>query len=87
MRAVAASRGIPRAARGMASIADKTYSAAEALSILDKHFSPAVARAPKGNDLVCSFAKGSWVHDVNGKKYLDLQTGIGVSSTGHSHPR
>lgn len=29
---------------------------------------------------------GSWVVDVNGKKYLDFISGIAVSSLGHSHP-
>lgn len=31
--------------------------------------------------------KGSWLFDVNGKKYLDLIAGISVSALGHSHPR
>ena len=31
-------------------------------------------------------AKGSWITSVNGKEYLDLTSGIGALSTGHSHP-
>lgn len=65
----------------------KTYTQKEALRILDSHFSPAVPRAPKGNNMVCASASGSWITDIDGKKYIDLQTGIGVSSTGHCHPK
>ena len=69
------------------SYTSKTYSQKEALKILDSHFSPAVPRAPKGNNMVCASALGSWITDIDGKKYLDLQTGIGVQSTGHCHPK
>src|ERR1700720_974709 len=31
--------------------------------------------------------KGCYVYDSSGKRYLDLLTGIGVNSLGHSHPR
>ena len=31
-------------------------------------------------------AEGCWLYDVNGKKYLDLISGISVSSIGHRHP-
>ena len=30
--------------------------------------------------------KGCWVWDKNNNKYLDLTSGIGALSTGHSHP-
>ena len=30
--------------------------------------------------------KGSWLYDVNGREYLDLVSGIGVTSLGHAHP-
>ena len=29
---------------------------------------------------------GSWLYDVNGREYLDLVSGIGVTSLGHAHP-
>lgn len=32
-------------------------------------------------------AQGSWLYDRNGKRYLDLISGISVSSLGHQHPR
>ncbi len=31
--------------------------------------------------------KGAWLTDVNGKRYLDLISGIGVNALGHAHPR
>lgn len=30
--------------------------------------------------------RGSWIRDVNNHNYLDLTSGIGALSTGHSHP-
>ena len=32
-------------------------------------------------------AKGSYIYDIKGKKYLDLISGIGVSNIGHCHPK
>ena len=31
--------------------------------------------------------KGTWLYDFNGKRYLDLISGIGVNALGHGHPR
>lgn len=31
--------------------------------------------------------KGVWLYDYNGKRYLDLLSGIGVNALGHAHPR
>ena len=90
-------------------------------AILEKHWTPAVPRAPKGNNIVVDYAKvllrrryhargscigvfertgltresaplksfsqGCWITDIHGRKFLDFQTGIGVASTGHCHPR
>ena len=64
-----------------------TYTTEQALRILETHAAPAVKRAPTGNNIVCKEAKGSWITDVSGKKYMDFQTGIGVANTGHSHPK
>ena len=38
-------------------------------------------------DLVVDHASGSWVHTVDGERYLDYTCGIGVTNTGHAHPR
>jgi acetylornithine/N-succinyldiaminopimelate aminotransferase len=37
--------------------------------------------------LVLHRGKGCWVYDLEGKKYLDLITGIGVNALGYTHPR
>ncbi len=37
-------------------------------------------------DIVADRAEGSWVWDVEGRKYLDLGSGIAVTNTGHGHP-
>ncbi|WP_040157030.1 aspartate aminotransferase family protein [Mobilicoccus massiliensis] len=37
--------------------------------------------------VVVDHASGSWIHGTDGKDYLDFTTGIGVTSTGHCHPR
>lgn len=36
--------------------------------------------------LEISHAQGMYIYDVSGKKYLDLNSGISVSSLGHCHP-
>jgi 4-aminobutyrate aminotransferase len=38
-------------------------------------------------DLVVERGSGSWLETVNGERYLDYTSGIGVTSTGHAHPR
>lgn len=37
-------------------------------------------------DLVLSHGDGSYVYDVDGKRYLDLAGGIAVNCLGHAHP-
>ena len=71
----------------MSSSGRVAHTTASALKLLADHFAPSVARAPKGNNIVCATARGAWLTDITGKKYLDFQTGIGVANTGHSHPR
>ncbi|HEX7172905.1 MAG TPA: aminotransferase class III-fold pyridoxal phosphate-dependent enzyme [Candidatus Limnocylindria bacterium] len=38
-------------------------------------------------DLVVERAAGSWIETVDGQRYLDYTCGIGVTNTGHAHPR
>jgi len=38
-------------------------------------------------DLVVARASGSWLETVDGERYLDYTCGIGVTNTGHAHPR
>jgi acetylornithine/N-succinyldiaminopimelate aminotransferase len=42
------------------------------------------SKTPVGLEIAS--AKGLWLKDVTGKKYLDLISGIAVSNLGHSHP-
>ncbi|WP_068277324.1 aspartate aminotransferase family protein [Aldersonia kunmingensis] len=37
--------------------------------------------------VVVDHAAGCWIYGVDGRRYLDFTTGIGVTSTGHCHPR
>lgn len=41
----------------------------------------------KNNSLIIKNGKGCWIWDKNNKKYLDMTSGIGALSTGHSHPQ
>ena len=44
-----------------------------------KHIAAGIGRS---TELVIEKAKGTYVYTVDGKKYLDLTTGIGVTNTG-----
>ena len=38
-------------------------------------------------NLVVERGSGSWLETVDGERYLDYTSGIGVANTGHAHPR
>jgi 4-aminobutyrate aminotransferase len=38
-------------------------------------------------DLVIDRGEGSWLITLDGSRYLDYSSGIGVVNTGHAHPR
>lgn len=38
-------------------------------------------------DVVAATAEGSWVTDVEGRRFLDLGSGIAVTNVGHRHPK
>ncbi len=40
-----------------------------------------------GSDLIAVRGEGAYLYDADGTAYLDFTTGIGVTSTGHAHPR
>lgn len=46
--------------------------------------SPALKQA---TPVVVDHALGSWIYGTDGRDYLDFTTGIGVTSTGHCHPK
>jgi 4-aminobutyrate aminotransferase len=49
-----------------------------------QHLSPVWTH---GTDIVVDHAEGAYIYDVSGKRYLDFTSGIGVTNTGHCHPR
>lgn len=42
---------------------------------------------PRYYDVVAERGEGSWIVDVDGRRFLDMGAGIGVNATGHGHPR
>ena len=48
------------------------------------HMSPVWSRS---SDLFVDRGEGSYLYTMDGRKMLDLTCGIGVTNTGHSHPR
>ncbi len=56
----------------------------EAIATLEeKYLLNTYARYP----LAIARGKGVYVYDVNGRRYLDFLTGLGVNALGHAHPR
>jgi len=51
-------------------------------ALFQQHVVPSYGRF----DLVLSHGSGSYLHDITGRRYLDLGGGIAVSSLGHAHP-
>lgn len=41
----------------------------------------------QATSVVVDHAEGSWIISTDGRRYLDFTSGIGVTSTGHCHPR
>lgn len=58
-------------------------SADDIIDVFGRHVIPNYTRVP----LVVARGEGSWLWDADGKKYLDLFPGWGVSGVGHCHPR
>lgn len=52
-------------------------------SLFSKHVIPNYSRVP----IAIVRGEGSWIWDAEGRKYLDLFPGWGVSGIGHCHPR
>ncbi len=59
--------------------------AAPATSLPDRSVVPAVWS--RIANLVVDHGEGSWLTTVDGERYLDYSCGIGVTNTGHAHPR
>jgi 4-aminobutyrate aminotransferase len=52
---------------------------------IDRSVVPAVWA--RYTDLVIEHGAGSWLVTTDGERYLDYSSGIGVTNTGHAHPR
>ena len=50
------------------------------------HISPVWGRAIP-ESLIVSHGQGAYLHTVDGRKLLDFTSGIGVTNTGHAHPK
>ncbi len=55
----------------------------EIVALEQKYLLNTYARYP----LAIARGKGVYVYDVEGRRYLDLLTGLGVNALGHAHPR
>jgi 4-aminobutyrate aminotransferase len=55
-----------------------------ALGDLRQHLSPVWSRI---FDIYVEHGEGPYLFDIHGGRYLDFTCGIGVTSTGHAHPR
>ena len=42
---------------------------------------------PRITGIVTASGEGSWITDVDGRRYLDFSSGIAVTNVGHCHPR
>lgn len=47
----------------------------------------ALITTTKTSPIVAKSAEGVWITDVDGNRFLDFTSGIGVVNVGHSHPR
>ena len=54
---------------------------------LERYDGAVASVLPSYFDVIADRAEGSWVWDVEGRRYLDLGSGIAVTNTGHRHPR
>jgi 4-aminobutyrate aminotransferase len=54
------------------------------VSSAQSHLSPVWTRY---TNIVAARGEGSYIYDQDGTAYLDFTSGIGVTSTGHAHPR
>ena len=50
------------------------------------HIAPIWSRAFTPSFIV-DRGEGCYLYDVNGKRYMDFTCGIGVTNTGHAHPK
>ncbi len=56
----------------------------EHMEEVTKHLSPVW---PRYTEILAERAEGAYIYGTDGRRYLDFTSGIGVTSTGHCHPR
>ncbi|MDP3697385.1 MAG: ornithine--oxo-acid transaminase [Candidatus Taylorbacteria bacterium] len=61
----------------------KRYSERKLFELAEKHLAPNYEPFP----VIVKRAKGCWVWDVKGRKYLEMLSGYSVVNCGHRHPR
>ena len=48
-----------------------------------EHLSPVWGRS---ETIIADHGEGAYLYDIDGRRYLDFTSGIGVTNTGHAHP-
>jgi len=66
-------------------VIDSAPPAAASASLPDRSVVPPVWS--RIANIVVDHGEGSWLVSVDGERYLDYSSGIGVTNTGHAHPR
>lgn len=59
----------------------------QAQAILARDRKVVTAAYGREHELVMAYGRGSEIFDVDGNRFLDFVSGIGVNATGHSHPQ
>ncbi len=79
---------MPSQADSLGVVADARARAAESLSLAARHIDQSFVDVLRilGFDKSYATARGSYVYDTDGHAYLDMHTGEGFASLGHSHP-
>ena len=67
----------------MATPTSFTAQEVEIQELENNYLIPTYARYP----LVIDRGRGCWVYDLEGRRYLDFLSGLGVNALGHAHPR
>ncbi|MBF0510370.1 MAG: aspartate aminotransferase family protein [Deltaproteobacteria bacterium] len=52
-----------------------------------QYMSPGLQEVAQLSQLVIKEAKGCWLTDLDGRRYLDIMAGVAVCSLGHTHPK
>ena len=70
----------------MTTTAEHPIQQAQTALWLERDEAALAAVLPRVFPIVAARGEGSWLFDVEGRRFLDLTSGIAVTSTGHCHP-